>query len=308
MSHDFIKKDSFRMTVLNLITQKYWPKKVQTYLTFSFILNLTFNITFAQNNIFLSPQTYNLEKFLTLEERFVPPSGFKRIDIDSSSFANYLRNLPSVDENHNVLDFKNNIRVKAGDSSFAAIVPITISDNRLWQCMDIILLFKVDYWKKKNTFNLIDFPLPDGTNLSWQEWRSGIRPEFSGSHFYKKRKAVENDSEKNLKKYLNTIFSYSNTQTFYHYYPQAKIDLIKPGDFIVKKGKKGHAVLIVDIAINDHNEKVALIGQGDTPACQFYLLKNKDGSAWFKISELTEFPQLPIRKKMYWPGLRRFPQ
>jgi hypothetical protein len=272
-----------------------------------FLLLLCFSCAFSQENLFLSPQSYNLQTFTSIKD-LNPPQGYKRVKADSNSFAAYLRNLPFVDDSHTVLDFKNSIRVKAGDSSLAAVVPIKILGKRLWQCMDILLVLNTDYLKKKNNSDLIEFPLPEGTLLSWPEWRDGFRPVFSGMQFNKKRNGSYNDSAKNFKRYLNEIFSSSGTQTFFYHYPQVPLNSIKPGDFIVKKGKKGHAVLIIDVAVNDNNEKVALIGQGDTPACQFYLLKNKQGSAWFKISSETEYPDLPIRKKMFWSGLRRFPK
>ena len=271
-----------------------------------YILNIA--VAPAQENIFLSPQSHNLEKFIPLKEHFPPPAGYHRISLKSNSFAAYLRNLPLIDDSHNVQDYKGGIHLKAGDSSLAAIVPFDISGNRLWQCMDIILMLKIDYLKQENNVGAIEFPLPDGTTLSWPGWRNGFRLDFKGLQFYKIKSATQNSSDKNFKKYLNTIFSYSNTQTFHHHYPRISLDVIKAGNFIVKKGKKGHAVLIVDIAVNDRGEKIALIGQGDTPACQFYLLKNKNGSPWFKVSNQTSFPELPIAKKMYWSGLRGFPQ
>ncbi len=261
---------------------------------------------FSQNTIFLSPQSYNLEKYISIEAHFSPPSGFKRVKTDSNSFAAYLRKLPVVASTNNVLDFKNNIRVKAGDSTLAAVVPFAIKGKRLWQCMDILLILRVDYLKKEKDTESIKFPLPDGLILSWKEWRDGFRPDFSGLRFYKTRSETFNATANSFKRYLNSIFSYSNTQTFFYHYPQVSLGSIKPGDFIVKKGKKGHAVLVLDIAVNDRNEKVALIGQGDTPACQFYILKSKQNSPWFRISEQADSPELPISKKMYWSGLRRF--
>jgi Domain of unknown function (4846) len=262
---------------------------------------------FAQDNIFLAPQVYNLKKYSSIENEIPVPTGFQRVAIDSNSFAAYLRTLPIVDASHGVLDFKGRVRVKTGDSSLAAVVPVDIAGKNLWQCMDIILAFKVDFLNKEKRMAEIVFPLPEGTKLSWEEWQNGIRPSFKGLHFYKSISGNMDNSQKSFKKYVNTIFNYSNTQTFYHHYPAVELAEIKPGDFIVKKGKKGHAVFIVDVAENEYGEKIALIGQGDTPACQFYVLKNKQGSPWFKIHLDSKYPDLPISKKMFWLGLRRFP-
>ena len=78
------------------------------------------------------------------------------------------------------------------------------------------------------------------------------------------------------------------------------------GDFIVKKGTKGHVVIIVDLARNKEGNLIALIGQGDTPACQFYLLNYKKDNPWFPINTTNEVLPLPIKKEMRWEGLRRF--
>ena len=64
--------------------------------------------------------------------------------------------------------------------------------------------------------------------------------------------------------------------------------------------------MIVDMAKNTNGDLIALIGQGDTPACEFYLLNYKKENPWFPIDFDVEVLPLPIRKKMSWDGLRRF--
>ena len=205
------------------------------------------------------------------------------------------------------MDFKNRIWKKSTDSTLAGVVPVNIAGNRLWQCMDILICFHVDYLEM-NSNPVVSYPLPDGTPFSWLEWQKGIRPVFEGLNFKKILKSKSDTSVKNFTKYLNTIFEYSGTQSFWHYYPDIKLNNVEPADFIVKKGKKGHAILVVDVAENSMGQKVALMGQGDTPACQFYLLKQTNGDPWFKIDIESAHPDLPIKKKMPWLGLRRFPE
>jgi len=263
----------------------------------------------AQNTsvIFVPPAQYNLSSYKTIEQSYKPPQGFSRVWVAAGSFAAYLRALPLVKDSINVLDFKNRVFKKSTDSSLAAVVPVNISGKRLWQCMDILIRFHVDYLQK-NPKTAISYPLPDGTPFSWQEWQQGMRPIFKGLSFSKVHKSNTDSSLKNFTRYLNTIFEYSGTQSFWHHYPDIHLKDIHPGDFIVKKGRNGHAVLIVDIAENSKGQKIALIGQGDTPACQFYLLKQKDGNTWFTIDTKSDYPLLPIKKKMFWAGLRRFPE
>lgn len=275
-----------------------------------FLLNcfLIFQFSFllGQSTLFISPGSYNLESYKTIEQIYAPPHGFNRLKVNKNSFAAYLRDLPVLKDSINVLDFKNRIWIKSSDSTLAGVVPIDISGKRLWQCMDILIRMHADYLDKSDYINM-NYPLPDGTMLSWQEWQKGIRPVFKGTRFNKILNSKYDSSPRSFSRYLNTIFEYSGTQSFWHYYPDIDLKDIIPGDFIVKKGKKGHAVLIVDIAVNEVGDKVALIGQGDTPACQFYLLKQTDGNLWFNIDLTKSHPDLPIKKEMYWSGLRRFP-
>jgi Domain of unknown function (4846) len=260
---------------------------------------------FGQSDLFLSPDNYNLKKYNTIQESISPQKGFVRIKIPDSSFAVYLRNLPLV--NDDVLDFKKRVWKKSGDSTVAAVVPVNISGKRLWQCMDILIRFHVDYLEKSGKRDF-SYPLPDGTPLSWLDWQNGIRPVFKGLHFSKISKSGFDNSAQSFNRFLNTIFEYSGTQSFWHYYKDIELKKIRAADFIVKKGRKGHAVLIVDLAVNAAGDKVALIGQGDTPACQFYLLKQKNGNPWFPVDPKSAFPDLPIKKQMDWTGLRRFPE
>ena len=269
-----------------------------------FIL-LFFEFIYAQS-CFLNPSDFKIEKFDTILERFSAPAGYQRIPVDSASFAYWLRRMPLLPENSSVKDYKLRIFKKSSDSTIAAVVAYNIFGRRLEQCMDILLRFRCEYLIECDRKIEIEFPLPDGLNLSWKNWANGLRPKFKGLHYYLEKTSEPDSSKRNFIRYLNTIFESSGTQTYYHYYKDIYPDSLQIGDFIVKKGTKGHAVMIVDLARNKKGSLVALIGQGDTPACQFYLLNYKKDNPWFPINTTKEVLPLPIKKKIYWKGLRRF--
>ena len=277
-----------------------------------FFLKILIGILFFSPQIintqscFLNPSDLKVEKFETIAERFSPPTGYERFPVDSNSFAFWLRQMPLLPEDSPVKDFKNRIFKKSTDSTIAAVVAYDIKGRNLDQCIDILLRFWAEYLVENNRQNEIQFPLPDGLILSWIDWANGLRPKFKREHFYLKINAKSNNSNQNFKRYLNTIFEYSSTQTFFHYYKDINPDSLQIGDFIVKKGTKGHVVIIVDLARNKEGNLIALIGQGDTPACQFYLLNYKKDNPWFPINTTNEVLPLPIKKEMRWEGLRRF--
>ena len=115
-----------------------------------------------------------------------------------------------------------------------------------------------------------------------------------------------NSTKNNFNRYLNLVFAESHTQQFYFAFPVIERHKIQVGDFFVKKSIKGHAVMIVDLAQNAKGDLIALIGQGDTPACEFHLLNYKKNNPWIPLDFSREDIPLPINKKMTWDGLRRF--
>lgn len=252
------------------------------------------------HTIFLNDQPYQI-----LSERFSPPQGFRRVTEDSVSFGAWLRRLPLLPENAPVKDYRNRIIKKAGDSTVAAVVAYDIKGRHLEQCMDILLRLWAEYLSIQGRQKAIQLPMPDGLMLSWTDWSAGKRPDLRGLNFYLQKNAAPDSSFRNFQRYLNTIFEYSGTQTFYHHYARIPAEAMQIGDFIVKKGRDGHAVIILDLVEDAAGNRRALIGQGDTPACQLYVLRYKVDDPWFPVDISESVLPLPIKKKMRWEGLRR---
>jgi hypothetical protein len=205
-----------------------------------------------------------------------------------------------------VLDYRGKIFKSGSDSTVAAVVDWRIEGRRLEQCMDILIRFYAEFlWEEGETADL-QLPLPGGYWLNWNEWSDGFRPQFRGIKVSLLRNFRPDSSYNSFIAYLQTIFSESHTQQFYHAYKPVKKTDVQIGDFIVRKGTKGHAVMIVDLAKNKKGELIALIGNGDTPACQFFLLNFRLGNPWIPLESEEDMLDLPLRRKMSWDGLRRF--
>ena len=236
----------------------------------------------------------------------LPSDQFQRVPVENGSFAAWLRQLPLKNKDLPVLDYRGKIFKTAGDSIVAAVINIDIEGCRLEQCMDIIVRLYADYlWESHKTAGLV-LPLPGGYRLAWDEWKMGSRPYFEGIKVIQHTSAKADSSKSSYRKYLDTVYAASHTQQFYFAYKAISRRKVAIGDFIVKKGSKGHAVMIVDLAENKHGELIALIGNGDTPACQFFLLNGKNNQPWVPLLFDKENLELPLRRKMTWDGLRRF--
>jgi hypothetical protein len=219
-------------------------------------------------------------------EIFLPSKEYHRIGIEQNSFAEYLRELPLKNKGSEVINYRGGVFKSDFDTSVAFVVDLDIKGRRLEQCMDILVRLYAEYlWGVKQIRNFT-LPLPGGYWLKWQDWKSGLRPFFKGIDVSMIKSDHPDSSYNAFKNYLNTVYSESHTQQFYHNYQPLERTKVQIGDIIIKKGTKGHAVMIVDMAKNEHGNLIALLGNGDTPACQFFL-------------------HLPLERKMSWDGLRR---
>ena len=230
---------------------------------------------------------------------------FSRINVDRNTFAHWLRRQKLKPADSPVLDYRGWEFKKGSDSTVAFVMDMDIINRRTEQCMDILVRLYSEYlWQSKQTES-VAFPLPGGSLLHWSAWKVGWRPEFKGIDLKMIKKAPSDTSISNYESYLRTIYAESHTQQFYHAYERIDPQQIMPGDFIVIKGSKSHAVMIVDVAADSLGDKMVLVGHGDTPACQFYLLNNGD-SPWFPVQIPEKILPLPIKRKMPWVELRRF--
>jgi hypothetical protein len=244
-----------------------------------------------------------------IEDIPVTDSAYQRVEVaEVSDFGHWLRQLALKPVGSPVLSYKGKVRKTAQDTTVAAVISLDIQGRRQEQCMDILIRLYAEYLWQNSSAEGLSLPLPSGVWLSWPAWREGLRPEFHGVQVKLKHQAEADSSFQNYENYLRLIYSESHTQQFYHGLKPIDRQDLKIGDFIVSRGSKSHAVMIVDLARNKRGQLVALIGHGDTPACEFYLLNYRINNPWFPINFEQEKLPLPVKKIMNWAGLRRFMQ
>ena len=235
-----------------------------------------------------------------------PDTDFVRVVINRNSFGDWLRHLPLMPAGSAVYDYRGRVHKSGDDSTVAAVVDLDIKGRRLEQCMDILIRLYAQYlWDVQRAEDLI-LPLPGGYWLAWKDWAEGIRPVFHGIDVSLKKSERSDHSYSQYQNYLRLVYAESHTQQFYYWYQPVPVEDVRIGDFFVIRGSKSHAVMIVDMAYGPDGQKYALVGQGDTPACQFYLLKSENSQFWIRLDPDAGRLLLPINRKMTWDGLRRF--
>jgi hypothetical protein len=215
-----------------------------------------------------------------LEDTFPPPAGMTRVAVDNGSFAAWLRRLPLRPAGTPVRSYKGAEILAGDDPRLSAVAELDVGTRDLQQCADSILRLHAEWMWDSGRANELDYPLVDGKKVSF---RGETREQF--------------------RRYLVTIFADASTLSLDKYAKKIARADARPGDFWVKGGSPGHAVLILDIAEGKDGRRAALLGQGYMPAQDFHVLRAPDGSAWFSLD--GDEVVTPFWKPFAWKSLRR---
>lgn len=228
--------------------------------------------------------SYNIKE--SIYYRILPPSGFKRTEEEPSSFGFWLRFLPLKPGNPPVYLFDG--RKKANQDAHFAIIDIDTGKKDLQQCADAVIRLRAEYLWYKGLYNEIHFNFLSGFTFYYERWMEGFRPEVLGNKVFEEKKEGFYNSYKSFRKYLDNLFKYANTYSLSKEMVKVEIKDMKIGDvFICERGagRFCHAVMVVDMVINNKGEKKFLLAQSFMPAQDIHILRNFQGSdPWYGTS------------------------
>ena len=213
-----------------------------------------------------------------LVDRIQPPSGFERTKEEQVSFATYLRNLKLKPNNSKVLLY--NGKEKYNQDAHIAVVDMEIGKADLQQCADAVIRLRSEYLFSIKEYKKIHYNFTSGDRFDLLSWFEGYRQKINGNKVAFVKTANKSSSYDSFRKYLDVIFSYAGTLSLSKELISVKnLNEMKIGDVFIKGGSPGHAVTIVDIAINPKtNKKVFLLAQSYMPAQDIQILKNPNNS------------------------------
>jgi hypothetical protein len=198
------------------------------------------------------------------------PRGFSRLPADSPSFAHFLRNLPLDTSDNNIYAFNGSIISRGGYHH--AVVKMDIGNRDLQQCADAIMRLRAEYFYGMKQFNRIHFNfVSDGKPRYYTNYCNG---DFS---------------YKTFRKYLDYLFAYANTASLIkELKPVENVSGMQIGNVFIQTGKPfGHAVIIVDMAIDNRSgKKIFLVAQSFMPAQSIHILRNMaqpDIDPWYPL-------------------------
>lgn len=231
----------------------------------------------------------------SIQTRFNPPKDFHRIQKDSLSFANYLRNLPLKPQHAEVKYY--NGETKPNYDVYAAVIDLPIGRRDLHQCADAVMRLRAAYLYEQERYKDIHFNFTNGFRVDYSEWIKGKRISVQGNNVRWKQKTVAGNNPDIFWKYLEVIFSYAGTASLSKEMQAKPLTDIAIGDVFIQGGFPGHAVIVVDMAVHTTTkEKTFLLAQSYMPAQEIQILNNptnKDLSPWYSVTAIREELKTP---------------
>jgi hypothetical protein len=239
------------------------------------------------------PNTIAKQKILidstgkTIESRFRTPIGFSRVPAHNNSFGYYLRNIPLKAPGSYVKYYDGTEKPL---DVYEAVVDKKISKRNLHQCADAVIRLRAEYFYSQKLYDKIAFSLTNGFVVEYTEWMQGNRVVVNGNNTYWKKMAMESNTISDFENYLEFIYSYAGTLSLSRSLHKTSINELQIGDVFIMGGSPGHAVIVVDLAVNNKGEKMCLLAQSYMPAQETQILKNfnePEISPWYRLSNAT---------------------
>jgi len=243
--------------------------KTVTAVTLLLIIFTFFSSLKAQEYLW----TGEYDSSCTIKNMIDLPAGYERIKVPSGSFAEWLRNLPLKKKGFPVYLY--DCREKPNQQAHWQVVDIDVGDKDLQQCADAIMRLRAEYFYAGGYYDSISFDFTSGDAMPFRKWMEGIRPEVDGDIVRWIRTDDVDSSYTNFRNYLDIVFTYAGSYSLNKQLkPKENICNIEIGDIFIEGGFPGHAVIVVDVAVDKSSGKRKfLLAQSYMPAQDIHILK-----------------------------------
>lgn len=225
---------------------------------------------------------------MTILERYAPPKGYIRIEAVDGSFADYLRNQELKAYGEKVLYY--NGREKSRTDVYDSVFDVDIGDRDLHQCADAVMLLRGEYLFEKGKFEDIKFNFVSGFKAEYSKWMEGYRIKVDGNNVSYYLGTDPSSTYESFRNYMDMVFAYSGTLSLENELVPVSIEDMEIGDVFIKGGSPGHAIIVVDMALNSENNKVFMLAQSYMPAQQTQVLLNpnhEEISPWYSLDNMS---------------------
>ncbi|MBI5526812.1 MAG: DUF4846 domain-containing protein [Deltaproteobacteria bacterium] len=218
----------------------------------------------------------------SIEKRMDPPKGFVRVKAEKGSFGAWLRGLPLKAGRPPVLLFDG--RKKARQDVHHAVIDIDVGKKDLQQCADAVIRLRAEYLFAKGRARDAAFHFTSGDECPFGRWAEGERPTVVLDKVIWTRSGRAGTSHDVFRDWLDTVFRYAGTRSVdKELLPVGDPSKVEIGDVFIEPGSPGHAVIVVDLAVDAATGgKAFLLAQSYMPAQEMHVLVSPDPiSPWY---------------------------
>jgi hypothetical protein len=223
----------------------------------------------------------------TINTRVNCPEGYDRPLYAKNSFGFFLSNFPLKKNGAKVYYY--NGEEKYNSKVYAAVLDIDVGEKDLQQCADAVMRLRAEYLYKEKMYAKIHFNFTNGFRCDYKQWAEGNRIKVSGNTTTWYPGQPSDYSYKAFRAYMNFIFTYAGTLSLSKELKAVPYDSIQVGDVFIHGGSPGHAVVVMDVAVDKKSKKrLMTIAQSYMPAQNIHLLVNPDNrslSPWYDLQE-----------------------
>jgi len=272
-----------------------------------FSLMLCPAVQFAQNTQFPWLER-GIEKNICIKDTIQLPYGYERIKVRSNNFGHWLRRLPVKPKQSAVFLFDGTL--KENQNAHYMIIDIDTGDKNLQQCADAVIRLWAEYLFSKESYDSIYFNFTSGDRAEWKMWKAGYRPTVrNGNQVQWRLAANTNNSYINFRRYLESVFTYAGSYSLQKEMKKVQnISDIQIGDVFIQGGFPGHAVIVLDMALQTiTRQKIFLLAQSYMPAQDIHILRNpvnNDLNPWYETE--TGAQLITPEWTFEWEDLYRF--
>ena len=192
------------------------------------------------------------------------PEGSERVPVLPGSFGEWLRTI-ELKKDHQVYLYNGSL--KQNQTAQYAVLDVPVGKKDLQQCADAVMRLRAEYLFSEKRFDEIKF---------WDN--AGKLYEWKGDN-----------NKAGFENYLEKVFAYCGSASLEKKLkPVSSLKDIKAGDVFIKGGFPGHAMLVVDIAVDEKGIKYFMLAQSYMPAQDIHIVRNPDDeelSPWYKVND-----------------------
>lgn len=217
------------------------------------------------------------------------PKGYVREEVQDSSWAHYLRNLPLKPEGTPVLLYNGE---ESGWTAYAyGVIDMEIGDEDLQQCADAVIRLRAEYLYQQKRYADIHFNFTNGFECNYRTYACGGRVNVKEGKYtnWYQAKQESDYSYKTFREYLDLVFMYAGTYSLSKELKEADINNIHVGDVFIQGGFPGHAMIVVDVAkCSATGGKAILVAQSYMPAQDIHIIASSKDNPWYLVDDFIK--------------------